>query len=59
MIIKLMLKKCFRQKGYDQTLIDQAVDKANNVDREVLLYPPPKHIENRVTFVSEYCTASM
>lgn len=48
----------FRERGYDDSLINQAAEKAHRRDRASLLNPTPKNTENRVTFVSEYSTAS-
>ena len=48
----------FRQRRYDETLIDQAVEKAYKRDRKLLLNTTPKHSDSRVTFVSEYSAAS-
>lgn len=48
----------FQQRGYDPTLIDEAIEKAHGRDRMSLLDPRPKHGNDRITFVTEYSTAS-
>ncbi|KAL2080587.1 hypothetical protein ACEWY4_024380 [Coilia grayii] len=52
------MSRRFKQRGYDETLINKAVEKAQDRDRMALLYPTPKTTNGRITFVSEYSTAS-
>ncbi len=50
----------FEQRGYDKSLIDRAIEKANRKEREELLNPAPTQHDdkNDITFVTEYSTAS-
>lgn len=48
----------FRERGYNQMVIDQAMERVSCKTRSELLNPAPKMSENVVTFVSEYSTSS-